>query len=97
MNLKLSYGKSQWRAKVKNEKRINFFEEKVTPVFEGNLSKREAISERQAFIGKKKSFQIIFIIERSQLAQSTFNLEFCLTLIYLISTNHKICFYLYNQ
>lgn len=56
MNLKLSYGKSQWRAKVKNEKRINFFEEKVTPVFEGNLSKREAISERQAFIGKKKKF-----------------------------------------
>lgn len=46
--------KVNWRAKVKNENRITFFEEKVTPGFEGNLSTREAIQKGRLSLGKKK-------------------------------------------
>lgn len=45
--------KVNWRAKVKNENRIKFFYEKVTPGFEGNLSKREAIQKDRLLLGKK--------------------------------------------
>lgn len=65
--------KVNWRAKVKNENRIKYFEEKITLGFGGNLSKRKAI--QIGFHWEKKSFQILFIIERSQLVQSTLNLN----------------------
>lgn len=84
------------RAQVKNENRIKIFEEKVTPGFEENLSKKEEIQKYRLSLGKKM-FSNIIIIERSQLVQSTFNLEFCFPPIYLTSTKCKICFYFCNQ